>query len=182
MRCKQIFLLLSICVLAIGTSYGQWPTAVKVISINPNGATVENGQLETGYVLADLNWALKPTVGCFSNTDSRKFKGKQVFYASTLAAKTILDIKLVSKNPKSKMSLYAYLIPLEDFSIPPALDRCVTCRQASQGGVLLPGQEENGERKLRLNAIQKGYNVVIAVCGEEGVEKGSYTLTMETVK
>ncbi len=179
MKQKGVFTLIFSIVfsfLLVQNTNAQFPTYVKNISLVPNKVVSLRGDLASGMMLSDLSWAWKSSVACFPATQKQKYTGKHVFFHTELPPHSILHIKLIPRNGKDNMSLYAYSIGKGNTSMVPNLSSCVSCETENRWDRPHAGATQNHTRSVRLNAIRNPYSVVIGVAGAEGLSKGEFTL------
>lgn len=166
-------LLLIVSLLFITSAYSQiTPTYIKSL---PNGEITVNGNLESGAKISDLSWAWNSSVACFPATQQNSFNGNHVLYETTLPKKSILEITLKPKNPSAKMSIYGYSVGTNSNAVVPNLSSCVSCEVDNNQ----MGKATNNSRTIRLNAINNPYKVYFGVVGENGLQKGDYTITIK---
>ncbi|WP_420572040.1 hypothetical protein [Kordia sp.] len=153
---------------------------IEVVNIETKGAvTTTNGNLNTGDVISDLSWAANSSVACFPATQNRKFSGNHVLYATTIPKYSEMFIKVIPKNKKQNFSLYAYQVGMNNEQLPPNLNSCITCEADSKWDRKWRGKTQDHTRKVRLNAINRPYKIIIGVVGAEGLTNGDFELEIE---
>ncbi len=153
---------------------------LKVTTIETTGAiTRTSGNLSTGEIIHDLSFASNSSVACFPATKNQKFTGKQVFYSTIIPKRSEMFIKVIPKNKKQNFSLYAYQVGLNNEQLPPNLSSCITCEEDSKWDRKWRGKTQDHTRKVRVNAINRPYKIVIAVVGAEGLTEGDFELEIE---
>ncbi|MEO1654904.1 MAG: hypothetical protein AAFU64_15260 [Bacteroidota bacterium] len=152
---------------------------IKSIKVKANGTVAYPGNLSEGQQLSSLRWASYSSVACFPATQNQKFTGHHVFYTTTIPKRSEMFIKVIPKDSKQNFSLYAYEVGLSNEQLPPNLSRCITCEADHQWDYKRRGQSQDHTRKVRLNAINNPYKVVIAVVGAEGLNAGDFTLEIK---
>jgi hypothetical protein len=156
---------------------------IEVVKIETNGAvTTTSGNLNTGDVISDLSWAANSSVACFPATQNRKFTGNHVLYETTIPKYSELFIKVIPKNKKHNFSLYAYQVGVTNEQLPPKLSSCVTCEADHKWDRKWRGKTQDHTRKVRVNAINRSYKIVIGVVGAEGLTEGDFELEIEIKK
>ncbi|MGH1387997.1 hypothetical protein [Kordia sp.] len=156
---------------------------IEVTKIETKGAiTTTSGNLNTGDVISDLSWAANSSVACFPATKNQKFSGKHVFYSTTIPKRSEMFIKVIPKDKKQNFSLYAYQVGVTNEQLPPNLSSCITCEEDSKWDRKWRGKTQDHTRKVRLNAINRPYKIVIAVVGAEGLTEGDFELEIEIKK
>ncbi len=148
------------------------------IKTKANGTVNVKGKIDGGPQIA-LSWAARSDVACWPTTRNQHFDGAHALFATEIPPHSEMFIKLIPKNPKLDLSLYAYSVGTSSHNLPPKVNRAVSC-EASYGSKSMakpynPGKPE----KVRLNAIRNPYNVFIGVAGAQKVMKGSFTLEVE---
>lgn len=152
-------------------------TEIQVVNIEAKGEVTKiNGNLKTGDLMNDLKWAAKSNVACFPATQNQKFSGKHVLYTTIIPKYSEMLITIIPKNKRQNLSLYAYQVGLANEQLPPDLSRCVTCEADHKWDYKRRGKTQDHTRKVRLNAINNSYKVVIGVVGAEGLMEGDFEL------
>lgn len=155
----------------------QWPAYVKPVKIELNKKNTLTGNLSDGITISDLSWASAGNIACFAPKEKAKFTGKHVVYALNIPAKSILNIEVKPVNPQTKLSLYAYTVPANNFSdVVPNIKNCITCEADMRSDF---DKNDNGVRNVRVNSVNTPYNVVIVVAGEENMTSGAFTINVE---
>lgn len=170
MTSKILFI---VCLLISSIAAAQ--KAPSYIKSLPNGEISVNGSLENGEIINDLSWAWNSSVACFPATQQKSFNGNHVLYETALPKRAIMVITLTPKNANSKMSLYGYSVGTNSKAVVPNLSSCVSC-EADNNQM---GKANNNKRSIRLNATTNPYKVYFGVVGENGLQKGDYTLTIK---
>jgi predicted Holliday junction resolvase-like endonuclease len=153
---------------------------VRVTNIQTSGAiTTIPGNLNAGSQIQDLTWAANSSVTCFPATQNQKFTGNHVLYATTIPKYSEMFIKVIPKNKQQNFSLYAYMVGVTNEELPPNLNRCITCEADYKWDRKWKGKTQDHTRKVRLNAINRSYKVVIGVVGAEGLAEGDFELEIE---
>ncbi|EDP98061.1 hypothetical protein KAOT1_12627 [Kordia algicida OT-1] len=156
---------------------------VKVTKIITKGAiTTVNGNLNKGGLIQDLSWAANSSVACFPATQNKKFRGNHVLYETTIPKYSEMFIKVIPKNKNQNFSLYAYQVGINNEQLPPKLSSCVTCEADYKWDRKWRGKTQDHTRKVRVNAINRSYKIVIGVVGAEGVTEGDFDLEIEIKK
>ncbi|MBC8753304.1 hypothetical protein H2O64_01390 [Kordia sp. YSTF-M3] len=163
-----------------GEEIPQMMTKVEVTKIETKGSvTTTNGNLETGGLITDLSWAADSSVACFPSIRNQKFSGNHVLYATTIPKYSEMFIKVIPKNKKDNFSLYAYQVGLTNEELPPNLNSCITCEADFKWDRKWRGKTQDHTRKVRVNAINRPYKIVIGVVGAEGLTEGDFELEIE---
>lgn len=157
----------------------SWPASVTQIESKANQTVSVKGNFDDGQILSDLSWAANSSVACFPATQNSKFRGKHVFFATTLPPRSEMTIRVKPYQETADLSLYAYQIGSTRYDLVPNLSSAVSCEADHKWDYPKAGQPPQGsERKVFLNATTNPYNVVIGVTGPEGVT-GEFTLEIE---
>ena len=155
-------------------------TKVEVTNIETKGAvTKTNGNLKTGTLITDLSWAANSSVACFPAIQNQKFSGNHVLYTTTIPKRSEMFIKVIPKNKNQNFSLYAYQVGVANEELPPNLNSCITCEADYKWDRKWRGKTQDHTRKVRLNAINRSYKIVIGVVGAEGLTEGDFELEIE---
>lgn len=181
MNSTQKILMAAVLVLggAAGEAHAQYAAGVTAIKAE-KGKTVEvKGKMEDGKPMEDLSWASTAGNACFPGTQNEKFRGNHVFFSTDLPTRSILSITVVPDDPKQDLSIYAYSVGTNNFSLPPDLASCVSCEAEHRWDRPKKNKTQDHTRTVKLNAIQNPYNVVIGVSGPAGAVKGGFTLKVD---
>jgi hypothetical protein len=158
-----------------GATYSAWPTSFPRIDVGETGKATLTGDLSNGNCV-NLGFASSSQTACFPSTQNDNFEGKQVFYvlSEPLPPNSTLDLTL-TPAPGLDMSLYGYMLGLNNYRLPPNLPSALAC-EASYSTKL--GGNPGATEKLHFEnpSDKNSYQVVIAVSGVSGVDAGAYTL------
>ena len=152
---------------------------VSVLNVKANATVSYEGSLSDGQQISNLSWAANSSVACFPATQNQKFTGNHVLYSTTIPKRSEMFIKIIPKNKKHNLSLYAYQVGLTNEQLPPNLSSCVTCEADYKWDRKWRGKTQDHTRKVRLNAINRPYKVVIGVVGAEGLTEGDFTIEIK---
>lgn len=166
-----------IIALSAGVALAGWPATVKVVQVEKGRSVTVAGSLEEGKPLASLEWAARSTVACFPATQNLKFQGSHVLYAMALPPRSIMTITLNPDSASADLSLYAYSIGPDKFTVVPDLSSCVSCEADHRWDRPKKGKTQGPERSVKLNAATNSYNVVVGVTGPAGAS-GGFRLTV----
>ncbi|WP_298513826.1 hypothetical protein [uncultured Kordia sp.] len=156
---------------------------IEVVKIETKGAvTVTNGNLNTGDVIGDLSWASNSSVACFPSIRNQKFSGNHVLYETTIPKYSEMFVTVIPKNKNQNFSLYAYMVGATNEQLPPNLTSCITCEADFKWDRKWKGKTQDHTRKIRLNAINRPYKVIIGVTGAEGLTEGDFEVKIEIKK
>ncbi len=153
-----------------------WPAHVTPVTIEKGKTVTVAGSLEQGVAMPDLTWASRSTTACFPATQNLKFNGQHVLYATVLPVRSILTIKVIPDDPAVNMSIYAYSIGIDNYSVVPALGSCVSCEAEHKWDRPRRGKTQDHTRAVQLDAVGAPYNVVVGVAGANGLATGSFKL------
>lgn len=144
----------------------------------PDEIVAIEGNVAEGIIMEDLSWAWSGSNACFTMTQSRKFRGLHVLYATELQAYTEMEITLIPDDPEANFSLYAYQVGLHRTeAVPPNLVRCIRCEADYKWDRPYRGRTQDHRRIVKdLLSARNPYRVVIGVVGPEGWEEAGYTL------
>lgn len=171
---------LTLLVASSALAEDAWPKNVTVVKLEKGKAVTVEGKLESGAPIADLGFAARSTVACFPATQNEKFRGNHVFFGTQLPPRSVVEITVTPADPSQDLSIYAYEIGTNSFTLPPALQSCVSCEAEHKWDRPKRGKTQDHTRTVKLNAIANPYNIVIAVSGPAAATKGAFTLTLKT--
>jgi hypothetical protein len=142
----------------------------------PNGSVSANGKLEAGGKI-DLAFASKSSVACWPATEDVNFNGNHVLYKTTLPPYTDMTITATPGDPKTDVSVYAYMVSATDTtSIPPNVTSATSCEAGyDQKTDSNPGKAES----VKLNSLKNPYTVYIGVAGANGTTAGAFDLKID---
>lgn len=140
------------------------------------GSVSAKGKLESGGKI-DLAFASKSSVACWPATEDVNFNGNHVVYKTTLPAYSDMTITATPSDPKTDLSVYAYLVATTDTtSIPPNVPSSVSCEAGyDQKTDNNPGKAES----VKLNSVKNPYTVYIGVAGANGTAAGAFDLKVD---
>ncbi|WP_430410038.1 hypothetical protein [Kordia sp.] len=168
------------CLFIINNAFSQnRNTQISVLKVKANSTVSYQGNLADGQQISDLSWAANSSVACFPATQNQKFSGNHVFYSTTIPKRSEMFIKLIPKNKNHNLSLYAYQVGLSNEQLPPNLSSCITCEADHKWDRKWRGKTQDHTRKVRVNAINRAYKIVIGVVGAEGLTEGDFTLEIK---
>jgi hypothetical protein len=174
-------LLLSCCVLFAWAQGKGWSKEVTVVASKSNETVTIAGDLANGKILEDLAWASSSSNACFPATQNLKFRGHHVFYATTIPPRSIMKISVKPNDDAADLSLYAYMIGNQDFSLVPNLARCITCEADHKWDRPWKGKVQTSERKVEFqNPTQNTYNILIGVAAPKDVTTGKFKVEIKT--
>lgn len=150
---------------------------VKVV---PGETIAVKGNLGQGIKVIDRSWAWNSSVACFPAIRQNKFSGNHVLYWADLPRFSEMEIVLIPDDPKSNLSLYAYVVgKVTQKNMVPNLTSCIRCEADFKWEFNRRGQNQDHTRSVRnLVALNHPYQVVIGVAGAEGLDRGAYKLSI----
>lgn len=137
------------------------------------------GNLKDGVKIHDLSWASNSSVACFPATQNQKFTGNHVVYITELPKRSVMEITLIPSDKNANMSLYAYTTGLNNKALVPNLSSCVSCESDHKWDRPKRGKTQDHTRKVRLNAVNNPYRVVIGVAGANGLTDGEFVIKVK---
>jgi hypothetical protein len=164
---------------AAGPATG-WPANVTPVSAAKGQTVAVTGRLESGAPMADLSWASNSSMACFPATQNDKFRGNHVFFSASLPPRSEMYITVTPKDPTKDVSIYAYMVGTNNYSLAPNIASAVTCEAEYKWDRPKRGRTQDSTRTVRLNATTNPYNVLIGVSGPAGSTAGEFTLSIET--
>lgn len=146
------------------------------IESKQNGSVSTSGKLESGGKI-DLSFAAKSSVACWPATENVNFKGNHVVYKTSLPAYSNMTITATPSDPKTDLSVYAYIVSTTDTtSIPPNVNSTTTCEAGYDAKTdSNPGKAES----VKLNSVKNPYTVYIGVAGANGGTAGAFDLKID---
>lgn len=158
-----------------------WSKEVTIVASKGNETVTVAGDLATGKIIEDLSWAASSSNACFPATQNLKFRGHHVFYATTIPPRSIMKISVKPNDDAADLSLYAYMIGNQDFSLVPNLARCITCEADHKWDRPWKGKVQTSERKVEFqNPTQNTYNILIGVAAPKDVTTGKFKIEIKT--
>lgn len=171
---KSIIILITVLLLT-SSAFGQ-NIPIKVKSI-PNKTVSLQGKLEMGKVMNDLSWAWSSQNACFPSTQQKGFNGNHVLYETQLPKRATVVITVKPKNPTAKINIYGYSVGQNSKAIVPNLPRCVSCEADNNQSK----RARNNTRSIELRAVNNPYKVYFVVVGENGLQRGDYTISVKLI-
>ncbi|TGL62239.1 hypothetical protein EHQ58_03275 [Leptospira ognonensis] len=137
------------------------------------------GNLKTGAILEDLEWAESSSMACWPGIRNIEFEGNQVYYWTDLPKKSTLVITVKPKDPKKRINLFAFS-GFEPKYIPPNIYGAVSCEASHPSWIGQPDFTKPSEpQSVELRAVGNPYRVFIGVSGARDVVEGDYELIVE---
>ena len=180
MNFRQLFATMSFSLLLMAVAQTTWPTNVGLLSLSKGQISTASSQLESGAPLTDLAWASTSSMACFPATENAKFRGNHVFFAATMPARSELVVKVIPKNPAQDVSLYGYQVGATIFTLPPAINRAVSCEYDARWDRPKAGRTQDHTRSIKFtNPTGNTYNILVAVSGPEAARSGEFSLEFD---
>ncbi|MDC0231066.1 hypothetical protein OAK19_03800, partial [Aureispira] len=132
------------------------------------------GNLADGVKVQDLSWASLSTVSCFPATQNSKFTGNQILYVTEISAHSNMEITVIPEDKNANMSIYAYMTSLDNKSMIPKLNTCLSCEADYKWDYPKSGQIQDHTRSVNLNSGSNSNRVVIGIAGANGMTEGKY--------
>jgi hypothetical protein len=139
------------------------------------------GNLADGVKIHDLSWASNSSVACFPGTQNSKFTGNHIIYITEIPANSVMDITVVPDDKTANMSIYTYMVGLNNTAMVPNLTSCITCEAEFKWDYPKYGKTQDHTRTVSLNSDHSAYRVVIGVAGAEGLTTGTFVLKIKTI-
>ena len=159
------------------TAKSQDHPPIHAVTIQPNQVTTVEGNLSEGMILNDLSWAWNSSIACFPATQQSKFNGNHVFYTTVIPKYSEMEIKVIPKDPKANLSIYAYEMGEGRMDLVPNLSSCIRCEVDHKWDRPFKGKTQDHTRTAKnIVAINRAYQVMVGVVGAEGLTSGDYTL------
>ncbi|TGN18932.1 hypothetical protein [Leptospira idonii] len=152
---------------------------VQFIQSEKKKTVIVNGNLKTGNVMEDLEWAESSSMACWPGIRNVEFEGNQVFYWTDLPKKSELKITVKPKDPKKRINLYAFS-GFDPKYVPPKVYGAVSCEASHPTWIGQPDFSKPSEpQSVELRAVGNSYRVFIGVSGAKDVLDGDYELVLE---
>jgi hypothetical protein len=156
----------------------QIPGVVFVKSEKKKTITL-SGNLRTGAILEDLEWAESSSMACWPGIRNVEFEGNQVYYWTDLPKKSTMIITVKPKDPKKRINLFAFS-GFDPKYIPPKVYGAVSCEASHPSWIGQPDFSKPSEpQSVELRAVGNPYRVFIGVSGAKDVTDGDYELLIE---
>ncbi|MDZ4726005.1 MAG: hypothetical protein SH817_07600 [Leptospira sp.] len=156
----------------------QVPGVTFIKSEKKKSVTI-NGNLKTGAIMEDLEWAESSSMACWPGIRNIEFEGNQVFYWTDLPKKSTMVITVKPKDPSKRINLYAFS-GFEPKYIPPNVHGAVSCEASHPTWIGQPDfSKPNVPQSIELRAVGNPYRVFISVTGAKDVIEGDYELIVE---
>jgi hypothetical protein len=153
-------------------------TKATAVATKDNAVVKLDGAIDGG-VQIPLDWASKSNVACFPATKNDHFDGNHVAFETALPPQSEMVIRLIPKDPKADLSLYAYQVSTTSKDLPPNVPSATSCEASYGTKNLNAPYNPGGTETVKLNATTNPYRVVIGVAGAQKLKKGSFTLEVE---
>jgi len=158
-----------------------WPSGVTAVASKSNETVAVAGDLASGKIIEDLSWAANSSNACFPATQNLKFRGPHVFYATTIAPRSVMKVSVKPEDGKANLSLYGYMNGSQDFSLVPDLPRCITCEADHKWDRPWKGKAQTAERTIEFrNPTANTYNILIGVTAPKDVTSGKFKVEIRT--
>lgn len=155
------------------------PANLPFIKLKKGGTVTVKGNLKTGAVMEDLEWAELSSMACWPGIRNVEFQGNQVAYWFDLPKKSIVKITVTPKSPKTRINIYGY----SGFDLkktPPEVSRCTSCEASHPNWIGEPNLNEPAvPQSIEFNATTQRNMVYFAVAGAKNVLEGDYEITIE---
>lgn len=159
----------------------SWPKEVTMIASRGNETVSAEGDLAAGSMMEDISWAWNSSNACFPGTQSLKFRGNHVFFATVTLPRSITHISVKPADENADLSIYAYRIGAQEYSLVPDLPRSITCEADHKWDRPWKGKVQTSERKVEFqNPGPNTYNILIGVTGPKGATSGKFKVEIKT--
>ena len=173
----------SLLVLTIAqVSFGQ--RTINWVEMESHTEVTVKGNLSEGAPMEDLSWAWNSSNACFPATQSQKFTGNHVLYATDLPSYSNMEVTVIPDDKRANFSVYAYEVgQISEGNTVPNLPSCVRCEVDHKWDRRYAGKTQDHTRTAKnLVAIRNPYQVLIGVVGANGLAEGGYTLKIKLLK
>lgn len=152
---------------------------VSFIKSEKRKSVIVSGNLKSGNILDDLEWAETSSMACWPGIRNIEFEGNQVYYWTDLPKKSTLVITVKPKDPKKRINLFAFS-GFDPKYIPPNVHGAVSCEASHPSWIGQPDFTKPSEpQSVELRAVGNPYRVFIGVSGAKDVLDGEFELTVE---
>lgn len=137
------------------------------------------GNLKTGSIMDDLEWAESSSMACWPGIRNVEFEGNQIHYWTDLPKKSTLIITVKPKDSKTRVNLYAFS-GFDPKYIPPKVYGAVSCEASHPTWIGTPDFSKPAEpQSVELRAVGNPYRVFIGVSGAKNITEGDFELIVE---
>lgn len=173
-------IILAMPLIASAQKATSWPKEVTIIESKGNETASAVGDLANGSIMEDISWAWNSSNACFPGTQSLKFRGNHVFFATTMPPRSIMKIVVTPDDTSSDLSMYAYMIGGTEYRLVPNLPSCITCEADHKWDRPVKGKVQTHERKAGFqNPTQNTYNILIGVTAPKGITTGKFKVEIK---
>jgi hypothetical protein len=178
---KKFIIPLGMLLLPLITIAQGWPEKVTIVEMNGKDSVIVPGDLAKGEIIDDLTWAWSSSNACFPATQSLKFRGNHVFFATTMRPQSIMKISVTPTDPAGDLSIYAYRLGTSEHYLVPDLPSCITCEADHKWDRPWKNRVQTHERKLEFQnpSRDNSYNILIGVSAPKGVTTGDFNLKIK---
>lgn len=174
-------IILALPLIASAQKKTSWPKEVTIIESKGNETVSAEGDLANGSIMEDISWAWNSSNACFPGTQSLKFRGNHVFFATVTLPRSITYISVKPTDENADLSIYAYRIGAQEFRLVPDLPSSITCEADHKWDRPWKGKVQTSERKMEFqNPGGNSYNILIGVTAPKGVTTGKFKVEIRT--
>lgn len=167
--------------LLLSTSGRAQTTEPLLLEARPGETLTYDYQLDGGTPFTSLAWAWNAQNACFVEPRATFFTGNNVFFRTEIPTYSTMVIRLIPKDKRQKMSLFAY--SGGQGALPPELPGCVSCEaDFHQDRQNISRPKNSHRRQIELRAVNRPYPVTIGVVGADGLAEGDFTLEISVTK
>ncbi|MEO0898081.1 MAG: hypothetical protein AAFY71_16850 [Bacteroidota bacterium] len=196
MRLTQVFLGLTVAaslVLTSCTPDGNEPdpdpdpdpmnfaaiTQVEDLNSAPANTSTIQGDLSSGEVMTELDWAANSSVACFPATRFIEFQGNQLYYKAEIPQGKEMVITVTPTGERKRINVFGY-IDFDGTNTPP-VNSVISCEAGYELYVGQPDLTKPGEAQSISfsQAVNRGFTVFVCVSGAKDVLDGTFDLTFE---
>ncbi|MEO0585082.1 MAG: hypothetical protein AAF135_22910 [Bacteroidota bacterium] len=193
MKLTTQYFLLSILILALFSSCKQEvtpepdPTPDPTPNVNvtelatpsAGNPTIVTGNISSGEILDDLDWAALSNVACFPATRFIEFEGNQVYYSVEIPQGSEMKLTVTPTGEKKRINIYGYIN--FDGSNTPPVQSVTSCEAGYEIYVGDPDLTAEGQPQdiSFAQAVNRSFTVFIAVSGARDVTDGDFELKAE---
>ncbi|MFK7780153.1 MAG: hypothetical protein QM490_03310 [Candidatus Gracilibacteria bacterium] len=137
------------------------------LKFDDNHKVSYTGNISSGKIMEDLSWASKPLVKCFDSSKNDNFNGNVVLHRVLLGKNKTANVKLISENNESNLTMYVYKTDSLSKVFPPEKEYTHDCK-------INITKDISKEIEMKGNTITS--DIVIGISGSNGILEGGYTL------
>ncbi|MEM7373002.1 MAG: hypothetical protein AAF587_30550 [Bacteroidota bacterium] len=155
-------------------------SVTEIAAIDPGESTTITGDISSGIIIDELDWAAFSNVACFPATRFVEYQGNQLFYEVDIPQGSELVVRLNSiGEPRKRINLYGY-IDFKGNNLPP-IQSVRSCEAGYPLYVGTPDLSDPGDtRQISFaQAVNNPFTALIVVSGAQGITSGEFEMIVE---